>query len=1463
MLSAELLAEVSDAVFARLAPGEASVSRRSFEVALTRATNAFVRNYPQLGNTLLAKEFLTGQAVPTFVDTVREGATPDPAVFAAGWDGHGLVAATEFLRWLDAELSARPAPDSLPDALAGASTYAVTVERAQGIAIGDNATVNNVFNTYFDRDYATLADYYLPPNEVFDRVQVEDFVGRANLLADLDEFLDTTDHGTWLLVGEAGVGKSTLLAHLVRERGYLHFFAEQAAGTANVSRAVQSLAAQLISRFRIAPYAQRDTVPGLLAAYPDFLRKLLSDAAAKLVHGERLVIVIDALDEAGEIPGQNVLGLPRRLPKGVYLVLSQRDENVPLVIEPAPRRVDLRAKDTANQADMVDYLRRQARVPTISQQLRAHDYSTDDFVRTLLEKSTGNWIYLHYVLKEIREGQRAPLNLAGLPDNLATYYVAHWARWREDPAWDALYAPLLVTLGAAFDPLPLPVLKRWAGVAASDYQLRRILRDKWGAFVYEIAEEERQYRLYHASLNDFLAGDLVSETNTPYAENLLDELADRTMQAHRNVVADLTAQCAGQWPELARDDYARRFLTAHLRLSGNLDRLFALVDSAEWYEAQMSADPSGIAYLTDADQAWVAAEPRNLHAVTNGEPAPMLAREVRAAIAIARIGDISANIPSVLLAELVTAGLWTPAQALATANLQPDTISRNQSLAELARSFVEAGFLVDALDAVRAIDEVSRQSTVLTNTVFPALPDGALRDALGVVLGIANGAYLAEALKTLAPRLPVPLLREARERIELIDEPNDRQWALRTLTPFLPEADQPAAWLDTLAAIRLIAAQSTRCRMFALVAPHLDDERRATELADLFAMSQEIADPQERAECLKPLVALVPEHERESVRDTIITLAELIDDAEARITTSVGMAADLPEPRREAFLADIVELVETEPDIWRRQHLLESLAHYADWHHVELSPAMRDRIFRTAMGISTKSIRLEAVAGVIGAKLAPPLDEPTLRDLLRLVLDEVSSEGYNTYNITELLRDLMPVLPEPLLTEFRADIGMLAPGYTRDQVLYEIRDRMADPGTDPSPEVPDMEPRWEIPPIGPFEERAPADELAAVWGTRVDDDYRLAAVRTVAPHLTDDLLPEAVDVVLRADGQHTQAQGLAHLAGHLSEELCLQALSLATDVWEEYARATVLISLCDALPPASVPKAVAMAAEIGHTYNAARALAHLARRLAGTARDEVIGRCVSFVETDLYVPHRAGVMALLSPLVDEHRRLALLDLVLTAVDNEEEMLLRPRALEHIIPVVPDSWLPRVSAIVADTAAVGPRAQAFVLLADRLPTGERDAGFTEMIALARSASRPYSRFEILSAVLPRLPDELRTVELAGLVAETYHVLGYQLYLLLPYMERTLQQDLLPLALDELMQERMLDEEVKTAFQGLVPIMATLSPADMYQLWNSTLINASRWSATRLLSAIDGLWPILEVLGGPDAPTEVARVILRPV
>jgi hypothetical protein len=512
-------------------------------------------------------------------------------------------AAADFLKWLEAELEnqevLRPLYDSralaqiaqnteairqalesnYKAAMAEAKRYAQVVGNVSKstIVIGDHNVVTQVF---LRGDYASLSDLYIPPNPVFERVRLAEFSGRAWLEAELDRFLSKHKRGVWLLEGEAGVGKTTFLAHLVQKRGYLHFFAEQAPGEAGVMRALQSLAAQLVSRYRLEPYTSREHLSPSLASAPDFLERLLNQAAERLITGEQLVIVVDALDEAGAGLNGNPLGLPKTLPEGVFLILSQRPVNLPLRIDPYPRMVRLTPDDQRNLEDVATYL------SAIAAQLSTGSDDVARILEVLKERSAGNWMYLYFVIREIQEGRRS--DLKDLPLGLAGYYGEYWGRWRRQSDWNRLYAPLLAVLAAAREAANAEQLRNWAGLNAETREVRQLLEERWAAFLFA---NDGRYRLYHASLRNFLSGNIAEGRLTQADRHLVKELAERTRQAHRQIAEHYRQAANGDWMRLAAVDggYGLRHLVAHLAMAGEWDALYALLTDFDFLEARCRA----------------------------------------------------------------------------------------------------------------------------------------------------------------------------------------------------------------------------------------------------------------------------------------------------------------------------------------------------------------------------------------------------------------------------------------------------------------------------------------------------------------------------------------------------------------------------------------------------------------------------------------------------------------------------------------------------------------------------------------------------------------------------------------------------------------------------------------------------------------------------------------------------------
>ena len=93
------------------------------------------------------------------------------------------------------------------------------------------------------------------------------------------------------------------------------FFNIRTDGTNRPDQFLKSIRQQLVNRFN------------LQNAENDNLSTLLTKASEKLADSEKLVIVIDALDEVDQEDNGNLLNLPMYLPDNVYLILTRRPYN--------------------------------------------------------------------------------------------------------------------------------------------------------------------------------------------------------------------------------------------------------------------------------------------------------------------------------------------------------------------------------------------------------------------------------------------------------------------------------------------------------------------------------------------------------------------------------------------------------------------------------------------------------------------------------------------------------------------------------------------------------------------------------------------------------------------------------------------------------------------------------------------------------------------------------------------------------------------------------------------------------------------------------------------------------------------------------------------------------------------------------------------------------------------------------
>jgi hypothetical protein len=862
-------------------------------------------------------------------------------------------------------------------------------------------------------------------DSVYNRLELDHFVGRGWLTARLDEFLRSYASGFFIVEAQSGLGKTAFLAHLVETRGYIHHFVELQPGAAGIVPGLRNLAAQIVREFGLEPAWIDDLLTGI-GTRADFLERLLVVAATgRRASDPPTVIVIDGLDQAGVPDGQNVMGLPARLPEGFYFVLSQRPVEIRLDTS-APRVVvAIDAADPANVRDIGSYVRKWLPDGPAASELVA--------------RSQGNWAYAYHVCREIREGDRDANDLDGLPRGLWQYYARFWMQWRRahEDRWTASHLPLLCTLSAVQERMTLAALAELAEV--QDTALYRLLAGEWRPFVTVTPESDGEhFELYHASLRDFVSGTAPLEDLTSGERAFVHELRDSTRTRHRRIAELFLQRWGGTTLETLRhqrdishrDTYGWRHVVAHLadgederRLKDLLTAEWRFVEDVPnlmpgwwgrllewtrarkitrleiprnaWFESHARAGDLAL-FLLDWSRAARTADRR--HGDGAGVRAPDVVFELAAYLAKSSVRDAAERVPFGVVLALVRCGRWSPEQAIAYARHVADAATRAELLTELAT--VEAagpGVIREALEAIDGFTDPGRRATALMRLLETAATDrepvvrkmfAVLRelDAAGVVEHAPPlTAHLTAAdwpeYFSLADGLPTALLR------------------LRLLTASAARLQDPSRLHDRLRAAReecqhpLEATsegdEAERCLTLAILAS-LTTGDEAIRLADasLASVEQALLDrdaflDEKPYEALAVIASVFPR----KIPGTLLasTLERLLAIRQPRAPTPFDVIASLQgvttmEQHRSKLAAKLLAIAPRPALRTVEKAVLRTKVRFGDWDAYENLALRYAQLGEAGRALKVvRRIELEPTRQRTLARIAPHLGEPALR----------------------------------------------------------------------------------------------------------------------------------------------------------------------------------------------------------------------------------------------------------------------------------------------------------------------------------------------------------------------------------------------------------------------------------------------------------------------------------------------------
>jgi hypothetical protein len=352
---------------------------------------------------------------------------------------------------------------------------------------------------------------------------LEGFTGREWILDAYEHWLDhqPSSRVFWVKAGP-GFGKTALAVQMAnRHRAAIvgtWFCDHQSVELRDPLRALQTIAYQLALRWddyrvRLLPRL------GLFAdsaserieearqeiakkSLNDLFSFLISEPMAGLIWREhKLVILVDALDEAAEPDGTNPLaalisGRFLELPEWIGFVVTSRPDPSVVSYLQGFKPFAIEAGDARNTADLRAYGSAQ-----VGPWLPSDD--REALCDLLVDKSEGMMLYLRLVAEGLREGTLDPGGLntltAGLPGLHSRYHAAFDARFRKD--FDETIQPLLRLVMAAPGPIPLDLAREVLGWdRETDVRARMLV----GSY---LVEEDDGLSLFHKTLGEWLGSE--------------------------------------------------------------------------------------------------------------------------------------------------------------------------------------------------------------------------------------------------------------------------------------------------------------------------------------------------------------------------------------------------------------------------------------------------------------------------------------------------------------------------------------------------------------------------------------------------------------------------------------------------------------------------------------------------------------------------------------------------------------------------------------------------------------------------------------------------------------------------------------------------------------------------------------------------------------------------------------------
>ncbi len=306
------------------------------------------------------------------------------------------------------------------------------------------------------------------------------------------------------ITAEAGYGKSAIAAHLanrLKDVIGIHYCSYNFDNKKDPLNVIKSLAFQFQSQIPdYIKYIQQVEIENKNVY--ELFEELILNPLSYLKTNKTYIFIIDALDEAANDDGENELAnLIRdefsKLPSNIKIIITSRPEPKLKQKLSSFNTSSLDTKDEENISDCKDFIKQ-----GLIENGYSENYSNNNFVSTLMERSDANMLYLTQFFEGIKNSTIDITHPEKFPKGLNGIYERFFERiTKDDDEYDEKYAPVFEVILAYEQPIPKLLLMDIPGMRLKAFKR---ITTKLGSM---LKENDGMIELYHKSLSDWLPSD--------------------------------------------------------------------------------------------------------------------------------------------------------------------------------------------------------------------------------------------------------------------------------------------------------------------------------------------------------------------------------------------------------------------------------------------------------------------------------------------------------------------------------------------------------------------------------------------------------------------------------------------------------------------------------------------------------------------------------------------------------------------------------------------------------------------------------------------------------------------------------------------------------------------------------------------------------------------------------------------